>query len=245
MLTSIRRFAWFVIKSPQRKWVGWGSIFTDLRGFMSRIFVPKTDEIIWICVGNYNRSQALLQNLVSSLATVDRPSAFGLSVVDCNSSDVEKVETEIKKIWPGPLIINQINIPFSRSLVFNKSIQQASGNNVFVCDADMRLPKNLDDLYRRNVRKNSAWFPICQWQIEADKADWRWFTEGTGIFGATKKQLEKTGYYNEEIKTWGKEDWDLFFRFYKAGIAPFRSRTEGLYHSWHPPTKPADFVKMF
>jgi hypothetical protein len=54
-----------------------------------------------------------------------------------------------------------------------------------------------------------------------------------------------TGVLDEKYSSWGKEDWDLFFRFYKAGIMPLRTRVKGLYHHWHTPSRPADFKKMF
>lgn len=241
----LKSFAWFLLNSPQRKWIGWQTIFTDLKGFFSRWFYKNNSETIWICVGTYNRSQMLLKHLIPSITASTGVKSFGLSIADCGSTDVLNLEQEIKNIWKGELVFSSINEPFFRANVFNHAIQQAPGNMIFVCDADISLPQNIEFLIRKNVNKNSAWFPICQWQISEENKAWKWFTAGTGLFAATKIQLEKTGMYDAEIKTWGKEDWDLFFRFYKAGICPVRSRVNGLYHHWHKSLKPDNYTNLF
>ncbi len=234
-----------MFKSPQRKWVGWGSLWVDFTGWVSRKTNKKNHEVVWICVGNFNRSHSLLNNLIASVSKINHPEKIGFSIFDCGSTDAADLKMEIEKIWKGGLVFNQEKVHFSRSSAFNAAIKQAPGELIFVCDADIQLPPNfLDEIYR-NVSTNSVWFPICQWQLEDGKAQWRWFTEGTGIFAATKKQLQKTGVYNLEFTTWGKEDWDLFFRFYQAGIVPHRTKCIGLYHVWHPSSKPDGFVKLF
>ena len=155
------------------------------------------------------------------------------------------LENELRKIWKHPLVFFKSNGTFTRASALNLAMRQAQGNLVYICDADISVPKNLAQLVYKNISKKTAWFPVCQWQMNEKKSQWRWFTEGTGIFAATKKQLEKTGYYDEKYLTWGKEDWELFFRFYRNGIAPRRTNCEGLYHHWHPLSQPADFVKWF
>jgi predicted glycosyltransferase involved in capsule biosynthesis len=245
----MKRFLWFLFRSPQRKIVGWKSLWVDLAGFISlirhRLFASDRSEIIWICVGNKNRSEALLNYLIPSLTKLNHLSRFGLSVVDCNSSDVADLEGKLKQHWQGQLVFSSHDIPFSRAAVFNLAITQAPGDLVFVCDADMSLSQNIADLIDKNTTKKTAWFPICQWQLSPDEEHWKWFTAGTGIFSAYKHQLQKTGLYNEAITAWGKEDWDLFFRFYQKGIMPLRSRCQNLYHHWHVSEKPGDYVNMF
>lgn len=201
--------------------------------------------MIWICTGNKNRSSSLLKHLVASAAGLPDSSKFGLSVFDCGSDDIEELEIEIRKIWIGPLVFHSEKTEFSRSLAFNKAIAQCPGNLVFVCDADISLPENLHQKITQFCSRNSAWFPVCQWQLNESDTDWKWFSAGTGIFAATKKQLRITGLLNENMKNWGGEDWDLFFRFYKSGIMPLRSRCDGLYHHWHQPTKPENFQNIF
>lgn len=247
-MKKLRQFFWFLLKSPQRKWIGWQTIWTDIAGVVSLITrsgVIKKKDIIWICVGNKNRSSSLLKYLVKSLADCEENSNLALSVADCNSTDVSDLENEIKKIWKGPLIFTVKDEPFARSVVFNRAVNQANGEIIFVCDADVSLPKNLVPRIRKYVTSKSAWFPICQYQQSEYGKDWKWLTSGTGLFAATSAHLRKTGLYDESIKSWGKEDWDLFFRFYSAEIMPYRSRCIGLLHHWHPSEKPEDYVNMF
>lgn len=227
--------------------MGLRSYRTDLAGIFSLLknaFLPTPDYIIWICTGNFNRSRSLINNLISSAAALNN-SAIGFSIADCNSTDSDDLEAEIRKIWKGPLVFSKNQVVFTRASAFNKAIEQAGGNHLFVCDADISLPVDFVKRYRRYTGKKLAWFPVCQWQLKENSTDWKWFTAGTGIFGATREQFEAAGRYNEEFKQWGKEDWDLFFRFYRCGIMPLRTRTRGIWHHWHPPSKPAGFKAMF
>lgn len=187
----------------------------------------------------------LLAYLLPSLSQITQPNQFALSVADCGSTDRDDLEKQIRAIWKGELVFSSVAEPFARAKCFNRAIQQAQGELIFVCDADMSLPKDLEKTIRKSIRKNTALFPICQWQIQAEIADWKWFGASTGMFAATKSQLQKTGLYDEKYTTWGKEDWDLFFRFYKADIMPYRKRVYGLYHHWHASLMPDDYENMF
>ncbi|MBS3915169.1 MAG: hypothetical protein KG003_11765 [Bacteroidetes bacterium] len=244
----LKRLAWFLLKSPQRKWVGWSTIFTDISGifilFFHRIF-PIKNEKIWICVGVKNRGQYLLDYLVTSMNKAEQADQLALSIADCNSHDIPDLENKIREIWKGELIFHSENSAFTRAKTFNRAIKNSKGNLVFVCDADITLPQNIVQTIRRNTTKKTAWFPICQWQLEDTKPEWKWLSAGTGLFSTYKNNLDKTGLYDEQIQSWGKEDWDLFFRFYKYGIFPFRSRCKGLYHHWHQSSRPENYVNLF
>lgn len=249
MKALLKRFAWFVVKSPQRKMVGYRTLMVDLIGMVqiaiNLIFKKNTNATIWICTGNYNRSEALLKYLISSMSKLNKKHRFGLSVVDCNSTDIENLEEKIREIWSGPFVYSTFHTEFSRAAVFNQAIEQATGDWVFVCDADISLPQNLIAEIQKYVNSKTAWFPVCQWQNNPESRDWKWFSAGTGIFAASKQQLSLIGLYNTRYKSWGHEDWDLFFRFYFAHIMPVRTRCSGLYHHWHTPSKPENFKKMF
>ena len=242
---NIRHFAWFLIKSPQRSIVGYNTLAVDIKGFIKKQISKKPSEKLWVCVGVYNRSEKLLNVLIPSLLSSLDPSKLALSIMDCGSDDYEILKSEIQKKWPYELIINQKVQAFTRAKIFNQAIAQANGDFIMAMDADMRVPKNLYSLAQSHVRKGRAWFPICQWQKEEHSQDWRWFTEGTGIFASLKVDFDKAGGYNEKYTEWGKEDWDLFFAFYRHGIAPVRTKTKDLYHTWHESVKPRDFKKWF
>jgi len=245
LIKDIKQFAWFLIKSPQRKIVGYYTLLTDLKGLLHLCFSSNPNEKLWICIGIYNRTEKLLNELIPSLLKTSNPSKIALSIVDCGSDDFEILKSKIQKNWPHELIISQKVQPFSRAAIFNLAIKQAPGNFIMTMDADMKVPENLYSQAKKQVRKGRAWFPICQWQMEENKGDWRWFTEGTGIFAALKSDFEKAGCYNEDFKEWGKEDWDLFFAFYRNGISPARNKQKGLYHTWHKSLKPEGFEKWF
>ena len=242
---NIRHAAWFLVKSPQRKIVGCHTLLTDLKGLSRKLFLPKPQEKLWICVGAYNRSQNILHGLIPSLLKTDQAHQLALSLVDCGSDDFDYLVTEIQKRWPHTCIIKQSIQAFSRAKVFNQAIAQSQGDFIMAMDADMSVPQDLYARAQQNVRKGRAWFPICQWQKEQASDDWRWFTEGTGLFAALKSDFENAGIYKEAYTQWGKEDWDLFFAFYRKGICPARTQLNGLYHHWHKSLKPADFKKWF
>jgi predicted glycosyltransferase involved in capsule biosynthesis len=69
--------------------------------------------------------------------------------------------------------------------------------------------------------------------------------EGKGIFASSKSHLDKIGYYNEDFKTWGDEDWEMFFRFYKNGIRPHRTWEQNLIHHYHETKRPQDYKSIY
>ncbi|MEZ4804055.1 MAG: galactosyltransferase-related protein [Bacteroidia bacterium] len=65
------------------------------------------------------------------------------------------------------------------------------------------------------------------------------------MMACKKAQFFKVGAYDEKIKKWGKEDWLLFFEFYKHGFGCIRSREPEFIHHYHKSLKPDDFVPLF
>jgi glycosyltransferase involved in cell wall biosynthesis len=243
-MSQIKRFAWFVLKSPQRKLLGFQTLLSDIKGILSVAFGIKSKEPIWVCIGIKDRSENL-KRLVNNLKEQWSNNNFSLSVHDQGSADAPELHHWLKNNWPGTIKWASEPAPFSRAKAFNLSVAQAGGNLVFVCDADMTLPKNLEQKIRQYVTKHSAWFPICQWQKSPQNEDWIWFTRGTGIFAAHRQWHQKALGYDESITTWGGEDWEQFFRFYRNGFMPLRTRCPDLYHHWHKPTEPENWVKAF
>lgn len=246
----LRRLAWFLLKSPQRKIVGWKTLFTDLRGMCSvalRYLFPAKPPEIWVCTGLLNRSEHYLNVLLPSLIEVrSRGVRIALSVADCGSSDHPNLEQAIRERWNGNLVFSSRPEPFARSRVFNRAIRQAQGESLFICDADMSVPANLQQLVYHYVTRHSVWVPVCRKMLGPHPQDgWKYQSEGTGIVACTKKHLERSGMLDESINNWGGEDWALFFRLYRAGIMPLRTRSYHLVHHFHPSLKPADFKPLF
>jgi hypothetical protein len=242
---NIRHAAWWLLKAPQRKIVGYSTLLTDIKGVWRFFASPKPKDILWICVGNLNREQNILEKLLPSMLASEQAPMLGLSIMDCGSAGFANFEKELREKWPHALVIESKAQVFARAAVFNQAIAQAPGEFIMAMDADMSLPSHIYDLALEQVRVGRAWFPICQWQVDDGQDKWCWFTEGTGLFAAYKSDFEKAGAYNTDYITWGKEDWDLFFSFYKQGICPVRTKVPGLYHHWHASLKPANFEKWF
>lgn len=243
MWNSLKRFAWFWLKSPQRKLLGFSTVFTDLKGLMEIAVYPKPRGTVWICVGNKDRSEAL-KRLILSL-NENTEADFGLSVADAGSADAKSLHSWIQKHWTRPLIWSEAEEVFSRSKVFNRAIRQAPGDLVMVCDADMTVPHDLEQRIRSFIRPHAAWFPVCQYQLHQDDEAWKWLSAGTGLLAMHKTWHAGAGLLDETIAEWGGEDWDWFFRFYRTGIVPIRTRETGLYHHWHASLAPDSFTALF
>lgn len=241
---ALKRFAWFWLKSPQRKRLGYGTIITDLKGLLGLGFGLKSKDTVWVCVGVKDRS-ASLKRLVTNLQQINLNGAFGLSVYDQGSADAENLFAWLQENWQGDLVWKSRPADFTRAVAFNRAIDQAKGDLVFVCDADMTLPKGLEKQIRKYVRQSSAWFPVCQTQLAPENPDWKWLSAGTGLVAGHKKWHAKALFYDENFRSWGGEDWDMFFRFYRSGIMPLRTRCEGLYHHWHKSLRPEDYKNLF
>ncbi len=240
----IKQFLWRVFISPERKYVGWHTLWIDLMGRLSVFFKPTKLESLTICIGIKNRTENLLSLVIHSLKECENRDKITLSIFDAGSTDIENLELAIKKHWQGQLIYTKIQQPFTRSKTFNQAILQAETKLIMACDADIYLPKDIVKKVNTFTTHQTAWFPIVWWQNE-DKQTGRFFTEGTGIFSATKSNFIKAGMYDESIKEWGKEDWLLYFSFYKKGIACLRTKEKNMVHHFHSSLKPKDFRPLF
>lgn len=239
-----KQFLWFVFKSPQRKHGGPWSLFTDLTGYFTILIKKQALQPITICTGIKNRSDNYLTVFLDSLNNCKNKESISLSVFDCNSSDVSDLQTEIKNKWNGNLIFKSEEVDFTRAHTFNKAMKQASTELLFVCDADMCLPENILEKVNKYVTKKSSWFPIS-FHLDKSGENGKFKTEGKGIFATSKTQLQKVGPYDENFTSWGDEDWEMFFRFYKNGIRPFRTKERNLIHNYHESKRPKDYKSKY
>ena len=240
-----KQFLWFVVKSPQRRWheLGYSTLFTDLKGWMSTRKKPSTLQPITICIGIKNRSNNLLNFVIPSINKAHHRELITLSVYDCGSDDVANLENEIKNLWKGKLIYQSQAQDFARSKAFNNAVKQAPEGLVLICDADMSLPSDIVNKVNQFVTPHSAWFPHV-WYTNADGSG-RFYTESTGMMASTKATFLHVGGYDETITTWGYEDWYLFFAYYKHHIACIRSNEREFIHHYHESLKPAGFRALF
>lgn len=240
----IKQLLWFIFKSPQRKYGGNKTIWTDVVGWVHLCFQKSTPQPITLCTGLKNRSKPFLEVLLPSLNHCKHLQHITLSVFDCASTDVPNLKESIEKIWKGPLIFHSEERDFTRAYTFNKAIEQSPSEIIFACDADMQVPVDLVELITKNVSTKSAWFPIS-YHLDKEGKSGKFKTEGKGIFAALKAHFNKVGKYNTKYKQWGEEDWDLFFRFYQNGIRPHRTWEKELIHHYHPSLRPKGYETTF
>lgn len=242
---SFKQFLWFVFKSPQRRWheLGYGTLLTDFRGWLSTRREPKALQPISICIGIKDRSDNLIDFVLSSAQLCDHPELIRFSIFDCGSNDVDNLEVLIRTNWNRPLIYTQENRPFARSVAFNRAVRQAKDELILVCDADMSLPKDIVYKVNKYVSARSAWFPHV-WYMNPDGSG-RYYTESTGMMACYRQDYLDVGGMDESIREWGKEDWLLFFEFYKSGKACIRSNEPTFIHHYHKSLKPENFKPLF
>ena len=242
---ALKQWLWWLFKSPQRKQIGFGTLLTDIKGYWSIQTKPtKSLQPISICIGIKNRSQHLLTHIIPSLNAATHKELVTLSIYDAGSNDVPNLKAAIQALWSGPLIYTEQAQDFTRSRIFNAAILQSPDEYIMACDADIDLPKDIVQKINTYVTPHTAWFPQVWW-LSNDEKSGRFFSEGTGLFASTKSNFIKAGQYDETITTWGKEDWLLYFAFYKNKIAGYRTNEREMVHHPHKSLKPEGFEKLF
>jgi hypothetical protein len=242
---ALKKWLWWVFKSPQRKQVGYGTLLTDIKGHWAIQTKPtKPLQPISICIGIKNRSEHLLTHLIPSLNAAAHKELITLSIYDAGSNDVPNLKAAIQALWSGSLIYTEQAQDFTRSKTFNAAILQSPDEYFMACDADIQLPKDIVEKINAFVTSHTAWFPQVLW-LSNDEKSGRFFSEGTGLFASTKSNFIKVGQYDETITTWGKEDWLLYFAFYKNKIAGYRTNEREMVHHPHESLKPEGFEKLF
>lgn len=195
--------------------------------------------MITICVGLQNRTDNMINFLLKSMNECEHKDKLALSVVDVGTTDVSDLKTEIQKHWGGKFNFTKMDLPFGR-YVYNHAVENAESNLIFVCDADMTLPKNFIQQYVENVpNRKHVWFPICfslykgvnEYVIKDENGWWR--ETGFGMMGIFKDVFMNLGGYQVKT-TWGGPDDMMFKMCNKQGLKIKRENCVGLFHNWHP-----------
>lgn len=248
MLALLKQFAWFVLKSPQRTVVGFHTLLLDIKCQLylvnHRLFKKRKHINLTFCIPLYNRTDNFLEYFLKSYLEMDAKNNVKTEIIiaDAGSEDINKI---INLNLPDIKKIVQESKPFTRAAYVNLAANEAENGILFVCDADISLPKDFLEKVYNNTTELNVWFPICQWQINSNEPTWKWFSAGTGLVAIYKENWQKLGGLNENFTEWGKEDWEFYFRCYKQQIPSHRTKVEGLYHHWHPSLKPKDFINYF
>jgi len=193
--------------------------------------------MITICVGIRNRTDNLLKYLIESMNQCEKKDQIGLSVFDCHSNDVPNLEEIIEEAWNGHLTYTNSNDKFTRSSAINGAVNQSPSERIFLCDADMSLPKDFVDQHNLHVTIHQVWFPICfslnqgaKKEIKKENGFWR--HQGHGMVGIMRSKYFFLGSLSEKFKKWGGEDNDFFTRC-RRKLKVVRENCQGLYHNWH------------
>jgi glycosyltransferase involved in cell wall biosynthesis len=223
--------------------LGMHTVLTDVLGltiYVTRFFFPKKKlQPLSICTGIYNRSSNYLNRLLNSLEHAEYKHLIELSVFDCCSDDISDLEAEIRKRWKGKLVFTREPVKFARSYTFNKAVDQASHELIFICDADLSLPKNIVNLCNQYTGKNTVWYPIYFFLYKdkpaiLNRENGEWEQYGSrGMLACTKNAFYDAGRLNEAYTVWGGEDTDLWERFHRRHYIIIRNRVKGLFHHWH------------
>ncbi|MEZ4804054.1 MAG: hypothetical protein R2852_00815 [Bacteroidia bacterium] len=172
---NLKQLLWFIVKSPQRKWIGYSTLFLDMRAYLSVFFKTSRKQKITICVGVKNRSENLLSFLITSMNACKDKDLLALSIYDCGSTDVQDLKTSIQDIWEGDLKFETSDQDFARTISFNGAVKMADTELVLICDADMSLPADIVSKVVKYTGKFSAWFPVV-WYTNEDGSG-RYYTK--------------------------------------------------------------------
>jgi len=244
---KVKKLPHYIFKSPQRSLGYFNTYKTEIAGFaswLSHITLKRKLKPITICTGLKNRSQNYLDFVLASILQMDNKELIEISVYDCGSDDISGLEAKIREKWNGKLIfLHGQNEYFTRSHSFNQAIAVASHPIIFASDADISLPQNLVKLCNRYVSRKTVWFPVV-FNLNEDKPaiinkeNGDWLQVGKGMFASYKWQFDKIGKFDLKFTSWGGEDWDIWFRFFKNGFLPLRTRCKEMFHHYHQSLKP-------
>jgi len=245
---KIKRIPYYIFKSPQRGLGYFKTYKTETAGLIYWLFhgvSRKGLQPITICTGIKNRSQNYLDFVLASILKMAHQERIEIPIYDCNSDDIPRLEAKIRELWHGKLIFQHgHNEDFTRSHSFNAAIGAANTPIIFAADADISLPEDLVKQCNKFVSRKTVWFPIV-FNLDENKPaivakeNGEWLPVGKGMFACYKWQFELIGKFDLKFTSWGGEDWDIWFRFFKKGFLPLRTRCRGMFHHYHPSLKPS------
>lgn len=218
-------------------------------------FYDLKDRCISWCTGLHNRVRPtwrnkktgkciqtpLFENNVRSLLKLQRDDEqWEFCVTNYSSTDVdvpvwfEKLRVE----FPNNKFHFRINtLPaeeFTRGEARNQAYKLATYDTVFFLDADMwwKDRRVIDNVYANTVKKNLAYFPICESFRDAEHKQHS-KRMGHGNFSITKQLYDQLQVTWRSSKEWGKED-DEVFKLLKNKNKTIRDHTKTFFHQWHP-----------
>jgi predicted glycosyltransferase involved in capsule biosynthesis len=237
----LKRLAWFLIKSPQRQFGFYKTLWRDVKGlcfFNLRFLKKDKPKYLSVCVGIANRGENLKANVIPSFVKAsEKYQSMQLSVFEMGGKEEVFIQKEVQKAKITHMIFGRSDEKFARARAFNQAVIQSSGQLVFLCDADISFNTSFVETAMRVVKDGVAWFPICYALGPLDNlTTGKWMEwDAKGLVVCTRKDFEKIGMLNEGFTSWGGEDVELWNRFHQKGWVVIRNKFHGLYHHWHEP----------
>lgn len=176
------------------------------------------DSIISIKKNNTERCSFIVVDYGSS------PEYIQKLIEICKNENVEYIRSETE------------GLPWSRAHSLNIGILKASTEFVIATDIDMIFGSNIIDTSLQNFEEKSVihclptWLPKSGIKMFAKTGC---FSDLGGYVFLKKKDFIKIGGFDERIKFWGHEDFDLENRLNKAGFKTIWLKSQKLYHVWH------------
>jgi len=185
------------------------------------------------------------RHMLASIERAEGPSDTEVVVVDFGSEDGDVR----RALQAAALRTHYVGAtpPFRRAKGLNLGFDQASGEVVFFCDADIIVPPAVFSKIRAIVKPDVCFFPICrnltgqldlarplESQLGEPGALGEWRTVGYGMCAFHRDDFVRTARWNESYTRWGGEDRDMHDRAKKAGVRCVREKVPGLYHLHHP-----------
>jgi hypothetical protein len=186
----------------------------------------------------------LLQYFLPSLKLLANAAQIELVLVDFGSANFLVLKDRLENEWQGALKIVVIEEPFTRARAINVAVGAATGDLVFIADADFSLPKQLLKYCYHYTLGGRVWFPIVYYlykdkpaKVARRNGEWmQW--GGKGLLAIHKNSFLEMKGLNESFKSWGGEDEEFWVRCHAAKKIVLRNRCKGLLHHWHPSFNP-------
>lgn len=234
---------WWFLKSPWTKKYG---ISNTLKRYINTFFKSSNRSAnynqIYLVISCTQRTAQLLNAFLPSFNKLESIKSYKLIIV---THETEK--KEINLILRDKLAVKNFNVlttkeKFSRAHYLNLGLKSIPDNSsAFISDVDIALPKDLHKLYRKYVKQNQAWFPICTIQNEKKQLKGQ-YAEGVGLVGFIKNKSLR---YDENIKEWGNEDWHFLYLLFDNNFYIKRSQHNGFIHHYHSQSFKKNYKKSW